>query len=342
MSKVKPTTKEQLVYYLSTNISLGTYDKRFISNLITMYVTPNKPVTTNQNELLEKIVLRYSRQLAKQEISADEMNKLSWTLTPIQSSPKYTEAHLSIVDDNIELRSPFKSEFIKQFREIPYVNWNRELKTWMVPYCEESLFVVTKIVNKHYNTVNYDTNVKHILEQVSMYEDIKYWAPTLVKTNNKLYVMACNESLLNAIKDIELSDDYHIICRLIHHGINIDESVYKDSSDIDLFLKVMNDNPSFDIHSDELIKYLVAIKTDFVLIREWQFGENRVLYSNLKKNLTENNIPYEIVERRKNLSVDLKNYKLPIAVGNMSTAMVSSNLVAKTITLTNSNEITIQ
>ncbi len=56
MTKVKPKTKEQVIYFLISNISLGTYDKRFLSNLESMNVVAKKPLTTNQATLFEKIM----------------------------------------------------------------------------------------------------------------------------------------------------------------------------------------------------------------------------------------------------------------------------------------------
>ena len=88
MTKVKPTTKEQLVYYLCHNISLGTYDQRFLDNILRLNITANKPLTTNQSSLFDKIVERYSRQLAKQEIASADMKLLPWILQPIDSSDR--------------------------------------------------------------------------------------------------------------------------------------------------------------------------------------------------------------------------------------------------------------
>ena len=60
MSKVKPTTKEQLIHYLLHNVSLGTYDNRFLTNIETNFIGAGKPVTSNQSDLLTKITFRYS------------------------------------------------------------------------------------------------------------------------------------------------------------------------------------------------------------------------------------------------------------------------------------------
>ena len=146
--KAKPSTKEQLIYFLYNHISLGTYDKKFINNLVTMYVATMKPVTTNQSDLLDKITLRYERQLRKEQLDANEMVKLPWNINPVDSLPKFTDAHIQINDDVIEVRSPFKSEFIKQFKELPTTKWDRETKTWYVNASEQTLKKTIELISK--------------------------------------------------------------------------------------------------------------------------------------------------------------------------------------------------
>ena len=206
MTKVKPTTKEQLVYYLCHNISLGTYDQRFLDNILRLNITANKPLTTNQSSLFDKIVERYSRQLAKQEIASADMKLLPWTLQPIDSSPKFTEAHIAIEDDRIAVRSPYKKEFVKEFKELDApLAWNKETKVWSSDFSEKYLKNIMDCVEKHYNNVNYDNETQHIFETLVAYEDCKYWSPTLVSRNGNLFVYAINKSLNTALEKVEIS-----------------------------------------------------------------------------------------------------------------------------------------
>lgn len=128
MSVIKPSTKEQLIYYLLNHISLGTYDRKFLSNLQTMYMVSQKPVTTNQSRLLSRIILQYKRQLLKHEITVDQANALPWTREPIPSLPEFTETHLILVDDELILRSPYKNIFVKDFKKLDiYGKWNKRI-----------------------------------------------------------------------------------------------------------------------------------------------------------------------------------------------------------------------
>ena len=73
MTKVKPTTKEQLVDFMLKYLSLGTYDKKFLNNLVQLNFIQKIQVTTNQADLLDKITLRYHRQLLKKELIPQEI-----------------------------------------------------------------------------------------------------------------------------------------------------------------------------------------------------------------------------------------------------------------------------
>ncbi len=342
MLKVKPTTKEQLIYYLQSNISLGTYDKKFINNLVTMYLTLNKPITSNQHDLLDKVILRYGRQLAKQEIAADEMIKLPWIYPPIPSLAKFTEVHLAIKDKLIELRSPFKGEFVKQFREVPYSKWDKDTKTWTLPYCEELLAITIKLVKLHYSNINYDDTVTSILNTVEQFNDVKYWGPTYTKINDRFYIVASTESINEAIQYLEFNDDPDTLARLCYHGITIDGSVIvKSFKDIDTLLKSIDRTPHIEANIDNVVDYLLSIKSDFVLISEWQLNSVKINYTKFIETLTNLNISCEVVDRRKSSAPNLKQYKLPVAIGNMSFSADISPLVAKTISLVNSKEIKI-
>jgi hypothetical protein len=145
MIKMVPTSKESLIYYLIHNISLGTYDQKFLHNLVSLNVTKNHPVTTNQAELLDKIVSRYKKQLAKKELDVNELLKLEWNTKPILSSPQFTQAYLSLGEGKIILHSPYKSEFVKEFKRIENVSWHRDEKFWSAPANEYML----KLVNEN-------------------------------------------------------------------------------------------------------------------------------------------------------------------------------------------------
>lgn len=333
MSKPIPTTKEQLVYFLHNNVSLGTYDRRFINNLVISYLTYKKPVTTNQNELLDKIITRYARQLHKFEIFAEQAVNLNWTITPIQSSPKYTQAHITLNEGSILVHSPFKQEFVKEFRETKHTRWDKEEKTWFVPYTEILLKQVINIVTKHYSIVNYCDSIKDVLKLVENYKSVKYWNPTLVYINNRLLVAASNASLDDAIKHIELNTELPTLARLVHYGITIDTSVI-DVLPITLSVKkimyAIERFTTLDNNNYDIIDYLDAVKPDIILLAD----STRIDRNGLKifkETIKEKDIPYKQIKIRD--TIDVREYELPMLVNGYSFSTVSGATMAKVLTL---------
>lgn len=345
MSKAKPTTKEQVVYFLFNNISLGTYDKRFIENLLTMYVSSLNPVTTNQSNLLDKIIIRYERQLRKEEIDATEMVNLSWTIKPIESSPKYTQAYVDIHDKNLEVRSPFKSEFIKEFKQLPSMNWDKEEKVWSIPFHEVSLNTVLKLVEKHYPNPNYSDEINDILHSLKSFDAEGYWNPTLVKSGNLFYIAATNTYLDEAIKDIELNDSLPTLARLVYHGVDIGKSVVGDITttitDEDLFF-ALDREPNIESVPDNIVNKILSVGADYVVLRE-RTSINKKLAEHIRSNLEPKGIKVEVIDQKSKPSYsDVRSAKLPVMVGGYSFSTPMNVLFAKVIGLVNSNPINIK
>ena len=151
MKILTPTTKEQLIHYLVQNISLGTYDKKFLTNVY----ENNKPLTTNQNELLDKIVLRYSRQFAKKKLIATDLINLPWTRPLIISSSEFTDANIYTVDDKIYIRTPYKKDYILKLKEFNYpIIWDRDKRVWHTDYCAETLKFIIHHTENNFNVIN--------------------------------------------------------------------------------------------------------------------------------------------------------------------------------------------
>lgn len=343
--KAKPATKEQLVYFLHNQISLGTYDKRFIENLITSYIATLKPVTTNQSSLLDKITVRYERQLRKEEIDAKEMVALGWNVTPIQSLPKYTEAYIEIHDTTIHIRSPFKSEYIKQLKTIPVAKWDSENRLWYVPATEKLLKKVIHLTQEHYEKINYCDETQSILNTIESYKTSQYWNPTLVKANGFFYIAAITNALHEAIQFIPLNDDLSNIARLVHHGVSISRSVLndipKDVTDDELLFAVENDvTLEYDLNS--IVNKLILVNADYVLLREWNVLAKDVS-DKLKTTLEGMNVRVEILDRGKKPSLqDIKKAQLPVLISGYSFATPLTSFFAKVVGIKISTPIDIK
>ena len=339
MSKIKPNTKEQLVDYLTKHISLGTYDKRFLTNLIHLNFVTKNPVTTNQSALLDVIIKRYHRQLAKKEIDSNEMINLPWTLPPIPSLPTYTQAHISIENDTVTLRSPYKTSFVKDIKTLEYGNWNRDTKTWSFPMHESILKEVIDVTNKHYNNINYCNHIKQIVDILYPYEGAKYWNPTLAKINDRLYVVACNQSLIDSIQHIPLTLELKNLSRLVYMGITISDSIKECLSDFDkLGIEYMINIDKDNI--DGIINYLKLLEPDFVMVSD-RYRQDREFVLHLANLLKANRINHKLASKSiiSNMAIDFKQYQFPVLLNLGSITLDSSKYSAKIICMVNNTPI---
>lgn len=219
------TTNEHLVYFMQCGmLRLSRHDLKFLQNLVT-WTSQNKSLTTNQVELFDKLVKKYSRQLLKQGITATKISQLDWDTTVIDSDPKYTEAFVLIEQDTIIFRSPFNKKFLNKFSKLEHTyKWNKEDKVYRSPYSVHSLKLLLSVAHEFYPVINYCSITK---QKVSAFESLKsnYWNPTLVKINNYYLIASTNQYIDNALHGISLTSNPECLSLLAWHGVTIDPAI---------------------------------------------------------------------------------------------------------------------
>lgn len=344
MTKVKPTTKEQLIFYLISNVNLGTYDKRFLVNLESMYLVSHRPLTTNQSDLLDKIIHRYSRQLAKLEINAFDMVNLPWNIPPVKSLPQFTETHLLLVDDELILRSPYKSAFVKDFKKLDIqAKWEHDGKFWRIPANTFTLHIVKSCIEKHYSTVNYCDSISSMLNAVVDLEKSPDWSPTYKYVNGNFFISAITEPLLNATESIEYKLDLITLSRLVAHGITIDSSVkeiFKEKySDTEIEF-ASEFTTKVDLEDPALSKLLVSLNPDIVIFSEY-ISASRVYLSTVKNLVKGAGIPVSNITYAN--PIDISDYDYVILVeSGISIKQQVLPYVSKAVQIVNSKPIPIK
>lgn len=271
MTDTIPTTKEQLIYYICNNLSLGTYDKKFLHNMVD-FIRNKKPITTNQSNLFDKIVIRYNKQLAKKELRATDLVNLPWKVEPIKSSPQFTEAHISILDDKIIIHTPYKQEYVKELKKSEYpFEWNKEGRYWHTVLSEYSLKTIIDITEKNFANVNYCEKISTIISDLVQYEDAKYWDPTLVVLNDRYYVIGINASLYNAIEPYMDNIDISTLGIISTYGVSIDPSV---------IIHMCNNIENFPEDSVNMLTDLVSIKQTNIDINDFDKLVDTLKYLN--------------------------------------------------------------
>ena len=342
MSKVKPTTKEQLVHYLLQNISLGTYDKRFLNNLQQIQFVQRRPATSNQAELLDKITLRYFKQLKRKEIDANEMVKLPWSMEPIDSVPEYTDAFCTIKDDIIEVRTPYKKDFVTDIKKSDiFLNWNRENKTWSGVYCEHILKHFIDCLDKHFQVIRYCDKTVEIINSFAEYEEATCWNPTLKLVNGNLLIAGINNALNEATKDIPLTISPETFAKLSMHGVKIDNDLIND----DPLFKFATETSTVRKYNEiaNIVSELKSLGCDLIVISETHLNGAKVI-PNLIEECVRHDIPYFLKSKNARLTEDTKKFKYPVIIntGLWSNLSRGSIYAAKVVNLANSNPITIK
>lgn len=247
---------------LSGYVHLSKKDYGFFSN-INHTCQENKPITSNQSKLFDKLLVKYKRQLTKLNHNVDELKKLEWKVGVVESKPEFLYAKIS-TNSFIKIKAPFNSQFVQKFRnaENNRFIWIKDKKCYAAPFTTYNLKLAATYVNKYYKEVVYCDNTTKILEELKVYDNAKYWHPTLVNINNNFYILGINENLYGAIKDIELNDDPKTLFELSKYGITIDHSITKGNSLLELAGKY---NATVDLeYFDSLCKTLNLLEVDHV------------------------------------------------------------------------------
>jgi hypothetical protein len=309
-------TLEDVGTFMIINIRLSRYDLQFVNNLTNMIGVKNT-ITTNQDSLFKKIALKYRRQYVQQKFDIDTLLLLPWKCNVIESSPQYTNASISIIKDKIIFRSPFSKSFLTALKKKPIhsMEWLKDKRQYEISYGPTTLKELITMSADYFNTIDYCSITRQIIDSLSEYESVKYWEPTLVYNNGYFYVAACNQILYDTIQNIPLTNDLKMVADYVQYGIAISDSVIEYFSTIEDPRKVnlaVNFQSDFEIKELETaIKWLSELGCDGI-------SESSRLSSNFKQlfllgenseNLL-NELEMDIIRDHSNL----KSYDKPVMI----------------------------
>jgi hypothetical protein len=257
--------KEHLLYFFLTGkINLSQYDHKFLSNLQLM-VHKDSRVTTNQADLFDKLISKYTRQLTKHGYDKESLKSLSWKALVVESSILHTGARVSIENDQLVLRLPFNKNFISSFRETVHnpFEWHRDQKQYMSKFSTHSLKILYNVLPKFFPTVIYCEHSKKIIDELKNYE-AKFWEPTLTVINDRPTVVAVNYILGDMLANVELSISPKTFFELSLLGVKIDPML-------------IGDDPKLKFASEMITEIDLD---DFPTVASWmlELGCNRVLF----------------------------------------------------------------
>ena len=223
--------KEHLLHYMMKgHVHLSKKDYGFFNNL-TYIVKEKKQVTSNQNKLFDKLILKYQRQLRKCGHDIEALQKLNWDVPTVDSSIEYLVPKLYLEKDELCLRTPFNTNFVRTFRmnkDNTFV-WNKDQRVYRSKFYTHALRLAYDSCHHYFKQLDISDDIKTMLGGLIDQKD-HIQAPILTTSQGKYYINNINKNLSDAIKDIELNDDPLTLYRLARHGISIDETITKDDS----------------------------------------------------------------------------------------------------------------
>lgn len=210
-----------LPYFISGKVRLNKSDYSFVSNIYTK-LNRDSVITTNQAALFDKILLKYKRQLINLSLGDALNNNLQWKVNPIETDVNYLIPKVSLSGDTLLVKVSFHREIVNSYHNLfdEKAVWNKELKHYEIPFRTKALSNVMKSLEKHFKEVSYDQTLAPVimyLKSLSVYT----WNPTLVVVNNRLYVIAANEPLIEATSDLPLDVSIHTLYAWSEFGVNM-------------------------------------------------------------------------------------------------------------------------
>jgi hypothetical protein len=335
---IELNNKEQLIYFMVTNLRLSRYDIRFLQNLEKISLV-KKRITSNQAELVDKLIEKYERQFVKNQMFIKELANLPWKTLIVETTDEYTSAHIGILDDNIILKTPYNKAFITAFRSLSESSfvWDTVNKYYIADLSTYSLKLAINMISKFFNEIRYSDNVKKLLEQLSYYKDVKYWTPTLVCVNGNYMIACTNKALDESIKHITLNTELTTLAELVRYGIVIDNSIMR--TDEERFAGLYN--PKIELSNIcNIVPWLQNIKCDYVLVSGIGLTTDLKFKSELKQALENKGIHYNDAGRFA-AQMNLSKYKFPVIIKFKLITEDYTN-VAKVINVVNSQPINLE
>lgn len=296
-------TKNDLVAFLTKGfIHVSRQDYSFFTNLFKL--AEEGKVTTGQNSLLNKLILKYQKQLSKQGYDKDWLQNLSWEKELIQTIDYFKQAHLNLINDKLILKTPFSKSFINGLRSKQDHNtfeWDKKNKQYVSPATSLALKTILPLLYKNFEQVILDETLQDIIKDIQQYENL-IWNPTLVRIHNNFYILASNEQINKELSNYTISNSPECVYKLSQLGVKIHDSV-GDSEELNF---ASSYSYEIDISKiDDLIYYIKSINVKTVCVDN-QFKYTRGLYTEVCDKLQNEGI------QTLQLTADILEMEMPI------------------------------
>jgi len=228
---VKMKYREDIWAFMLANLKFSRTDQEFMSNVWNKYISYKRPVTIRQGQLFDKLISKYSRQLAKLNLTSEQLLQYPWAVEPCE--PKL-ESKIWITEDQLFMTWPYNTAMIetwKHFRNKTQVimqnpagyRWDPETLTWSTP---SSVAAIKQLLEfreqaqvKHQVTLELDEKLTAINQTLNEFNS-KEWLVEARLVDKQIIVNAVNTSLAEHLPEsLDISVD--TVFKLTKLGVGI-------------------------------------------------------------------------------------------------------------------------
>jgi len=288
--------EELLSYFIKGYIHIGKKDYLFFHNL-DKFLHEGKNITSKQNDLFNKLIVKYQRQLQKQNFDIKFLLDLNWKTKVVPTDPELLVAKINLIDNSLVVKTPYNKKFSsaisnKSLRTNSFT-WDKTNKCYVAPFTTTNFSYAYKKVQECFPSYRLCTNLQQIIDEVEGLND-KIWCPTLVERNKLFYILAVNENLYNQIKNFDVRTDLNSLYALSKFGIKINSSILNS----DILTNFLNKR-------EVLVNYQEA---ETILQNLHIMGINKVYVHSNSNNFLKNSTNY-ILEQLKKYGISFQFLK---------------------------------
>ena len=199
---------------------------KFMVNIAEKYLSRDQPLSPGQNELYEKIVHKYRKQLRKRKLNYKEVIALPWKNDIVSIEVLNRKTYFRLTDNNMELYFNFNKKQIEEVRSIVHddvgnhlnigrptnfgngqkydFNWNNASKTWSGPYNTYLFAQLYKFAVSA--NVKIESSVTDLVDEMSRWGTKEHWTPSMHIVNDRVYINMIAETMLDKLADIDMAD----------------------------------------------------------------------------------------------------------------------------------------
>lgn len=233
--------QELLPKFIDGDINVNQKDYAFFNNIF-LRLKNNEPITTNQTMLFRKLLRKTKQQFEDMGIDLD-VEKVIWDQGAklVESSSDFTVPQVWTDDSFIYIRTPWNRkwmDYIKNmgiywnlFNPFEYSKTDRAYKA-DIKNILSALKIIDPFIFTIWKEVNFDEKTNSIRQEIDSVKGL-IKKPTLVKVNDRLYIAAATQPLMDKLDEIpisrvsdgELVADPSTIMDLVSMGVSIDSSI---------------------------------------------------------------------------------------------------------------------